>query len=295
MPQFKPFSDFGSAATESLKFLHDRFGFGLWMVTRTEGQDWIVLYAEDHKYGVKNGAVFRWTDSFCSRMVDGHGPCVAPDSDHIPAYKEAPIGTQVPIGAYIGIPLRDADGELFGTLCAIDPSPQDPSLEKELPLIRLIGRLLSTCIANELKANTQQSTQLKTKLRSMDAMVEKGTGAFLPEAWSKIASAEEARCQQFGSTAYVLRLQIEAEPASNANTVLKIVDTAKDLLGGSHIIARPNRNEFLFLLPDVGREEGDQMKELFECRLNDLPLKIKSAVRDPRRNLQDAIQETMFV
>ena len=101
-----PYSGFEAAARAVLGFLHARFGFDLWMVTRTEGEDWIVLHVEDHGYGVRPGTVFRWSDSFCSRMVQGLGPRVAPDAAGVPAYAEAPIGRQVRIGAYIGLPLR---------------------------------------------------------------------------------------------------------------------------------------------------------------------------------------------
>lgn len=87
------------------------------MVTRTEGEDWIVLPAEDRGYDVKEGDVFRWTDSFCSQMVEGRGPCIAPQSDLIPAYANAPIGQQVSIAAYVGLPLTE-QMELRSERCA---------------------------------------------------------------------------------------------------------------------------------------------------------------------------------
>lgn len=49
------FSDFETAGRAVLAFLHRRLGFDLWMVTRTEGDDWIVLQSEDHGYGVAPG------------------------------------------------------------------------------------------------------------------------------------------------------------------------------------------------------------------------------------------------
>lgn len=139
--------DFEGAAHAVLSFLHLRMGFGLWMVTRTEGEDWIVLQAEDHGYGVTEGTVFRWADSFCSRMVEGDGPRVAPDSDSVPAYATAAIGRHVKIGAYVGVPLRRGDGSLFGTLCAIDPQIQAESIVEEQQLIELLAGLLSTLLA----------------------------------------------------------------------------------------------------------------------------------------------------
>jgi len=94
-----PLHDFASAARAVISFLHRRLGFGLWMVTRTEGDDWIVLQSEDHGYQVAPGKVFRWADSFCAEMVQGHGPRIAPDSQRVRAYAAAPIGRQVEIGA----------------------------------------------------------------------------------------------------------------------------------------------------------------------------------------------------
>lgn len=105
-----------------LRLLHNRLGFDLWMVTRTEGDDWIVLHAEDHGYGIQDGTVFRWADSFCARMVEGEGPRIAPRSDAVPAYAAAPIGSQVRIGAYVGVPFasRHPTASLSETLHQAD-------------------------------------------------------------------------------------------------------------------------------------------------------------------------------
>ena len=73
-----PFTDFETATRAALSLLHQRLGFDLWMMTRTDGNDWIVLQVEDHGYKVSEGSVFRWADSFCSQMVIGRGPRIAP-------------------------------------------------------------------------------------------------------------------------------------------------------------------------------------------------------------------------
>lgn len=58
------FDNFEAASRTVLALLHQRLGFGLWMTTRTEENDWIVLQVEDHGYNVEEGTVFRWADSF---------------------------------------------------------------------------------------------------------------------------------------------------------------------------------------------------------------------------------------
>src|SRR5690606_39291468 len=82
------FKSFEEAGQTVLKYLHTRFGFNLWMITRTEGDDWIVLQSEDNGYGIKPGQVFRWADSFCSQMVQGKAPRIAPYSPAIPLYRQ---------------------------------------------------------------------------------------------------------------------------------------------------------------------------------------------------------------
>ena len=72
---FKDFQDAGQAV---LKYLHQHFGFNLWMITRVEDNDWIVLQSEDHGYAVQPGQVFEWANSFCCHMVAGKGPRIAP-------------------------------------------------------------------------------------------------------------------------------------------------------------------------------------------------------------------------
>ncbi|MFW6316428.1 MAG: sensor domain-containing diguanylate cyclase, partial [Cyanobacteriota bacterium] len=52
LQNISPFSDFESAARSVLSFLRQRLDFDLWMVTRAEGNDWIMLQVEDHGYGV---------------------------------------------------------------------------------------------------------------------------------------------------------------------------------------------------------------------------------------------------
>ena len=123
------FKDFNAAGEQVLKYLHNHLGFGLWMITRTEGNDWIVLQTEDHGYGIQPGHVFNWEDSYCSQMVQGKGPRIAPNSEEIKLYAEPKINNIADIKAYIGHPLINEDGSLFGTLCAIDPSPQPKKIE----------------------------------------------------------------------------------------------------------------------------------------------------------------------
>jgi len=243
------FHDFESAVRAVLAFLHHRFGFGLWMVTRTEGEDWIVLQTEGHAYDVNPGQVFCWTDSFCSRMVKGDGPRIAPDSDAIPAYAAAPIGQQVPIKAYIGVPLMNADGTLFGTLCAIDPFRQPGTLLKEQDLLELCASLLSTVLELELRVDqeTRRSEHLEMEAQS-DAL----TQLLNRRAWDQLLLKEEERCRRYGSPASVMIIDLDKLKAVNDTfghaagdgLIRRVAETLRKAAREVDIVARLGGDEF---------------------------------------------------
>ncbi len=193
------FAGFDEAANGVLDYLQAKLGFGLWMVTRTSGDDWVILDARADKYDVSPRDVFRWTDSFCSRMVTGDAPRVAPRSAEIPAYRDAPIGQQMSIGAYIGVPLELRDGRLFGTMCGVDPEPKDDAINAELPLIELLGRLLATIAQIELDAQEEQRVSTIREHESADV-----AGLVDHRAWISLVEAEEQRSEALASPASII-------------------------------------------------------------------------------------------
>ena len=208
---FKSFQDAGEAV---LKFLHQHFGFNLWMITRVEGQDWIVLQSEDHGYDIRPGQVFQWADSFCSHMVAGKAPRIAPRSEEIPLYATAPINQQVCIKSYIGQPLLKEDGSLFGTLCAIDPETKSEAIVQDIQLVELLGQLLSSILQAELR----QSEQMRQhELLQEEASKDELTGLYNRRAWEKLLRAEEERCKQYGHPAAVLFIDLNDLKKVNDN------------------------------------------------------------------------------
>lgn len=200
------FDNFESASRMALGYLHQHFGFHLWIVTRTEGDDWIVLQAEDHGYGVKEGDVYRWADSFCSQMVQGLGPRLAVDSAAVPAYVAAPIGQRLKIGAYIGVPLENADGSLFGTLCAIDPDVKPAMTDADLQLVELLAKMLSTILAADLKAVEQARLAHHWMQESLSDGL---TGLANRRGWDQQIAEEEARARRYGTPLCVLVVDLD--------------------------------------------------------------------------------------
>lgn len=287
--------DFDSSGRAILALLHKRFGFGLWMVTRTEGDDWIVLQAEDHGYGVTPGTVFRWADSFCSEMVKGNGPRIAPDSGLVPAYAGAPIGRQVDIKAYIGVPLTKDDGTLFGTLCAVDPERQPIEIVHEQELVELFAALLSTILKLELKAAHESR---RSERLSLEAQTDSMTQLMNRRAWDALLFMEEERCRRYGHPAAVLvidldKLKIVNDTFGHAEGDALIVRAAKALRNACRdgdIVARLGGDEFGIMAVECDQNGAKEIlvrirKALAEKQVN---ASVGMAMRLPSSSLKIA-------
>jgi diguanylate cyclase (GGDEF)-like protein len=241
--------DFERAGQAVLEFLHRRLGFSLWMVTRVQGDDFIILQAKDEGYGVNPGTVIRWADSFCSQMVKGNGPRVAPDSEAVPAYAAAPVGRQVPIKAYIGVPLTHADGRLFGTLCAIDPARQPDAIVEEQELIELLASMLSAILDSELKLSEEVR---RNEHLELEALVDPLTSLLNRRAWDRLLAREEERCRRYGHNATVFVIDLDqlkevndaAGHAAGDALLVHAATALREVVRDIDIVARLGGDEF---------------------------------------------------
>lgn len=277
MPQrlvLAPYPDFATASAHALRTLEAQFHMGLWMVTRTVGDDWIVLEAvnTDSRYAVASGDVFSWSDSFCSRMVEGRGPSIAPRSSEVPAYREAPVGRAMPIESYVGIPIRRADGELFGTLCAIDPAPRGGELDAVAPLVEVVGSLLATVLDAELR---READTRRVEAAEATAMLDALTDLWNRRAWDSFKAREEGRCRRHGHPACVMSIDLDGLKEANdargheaGDVLLRTAAIAiKAAVRQQDIVARLGGDEFGVMLVECREEQAGVVLSRIEANL----------------------------
>ncbi len=104
------------------------------------------------------------------------------------------------------------NGSLFGTLCAIHPAPQPAAIERELPLIELLAKLLGGLLDSELKATERLRISERLEVESRcDAL----TGLYNRRAWDRLLEAEEQRCRRYGHAACVVFIDLDGLKAMN--------------------------------------------------------------------------------
>lgn len=265
MQPTEPFPNYHIAAMDILKFVHSRIGFDLWMITRVDDAEWVVLDTHDNGYKMHEGAVFKWKDSYCSRMVNGEGPTIAPCAADVPAYVAAPINKLATIGAYIGFPLRRRDGTLFGTLCGIDPRAWPESIRTELPLLELCTRFLATLLDQDA-----HGIELARRLERAEAAAMRDSLTMLANrrGWEMMAAAEFSRCRRHKLFAAVVSIDLDGLKVTNDGLGHEAGD---DLLrNAAQVILESVRSSDI-----AARVGGDEFNVLLtECVAEDVPTQL---------------------
>jgi hypothetical protein len=77
------------------------------------------IHAKADWPGLVEGKSADRTDSFCHRLLAG-APEATSDAANDPAYRDAPVRTELGITSYVGVPVRNSEGVVVATLCGID-------------------------------------------------------------------------------------------------------------------------------------------------------------------------------
>jgi len=289
---------FDTAARAVLRFLHQRIGLDLWMITRTRGEEWIVLQVEDQDSAVAVNSVFHWGDPGSARMIAGFGPRVAPASTVIPASLEIPEGHRMKVGSYVGVPLTYADGSVFGTLCAIDPSPHTEEIVPELPLIELLAAMLSALLNSELKATeAQRRAERAREEADSDAL----TGLCNRRAWDRLLTLEDARCRRYGHPACVVAIDLDGLKATNDSfghaagdrLLRQAAKAIRSAARETDIVARVGGDEFAVLGVECDPAMSHRLVDRLRAALDEagIAASVGLAAHVPASGLQHAWQQ----
>lgn len=293
------FGHFDEAAHAILDFLHSHFGFGLWMVTRVQGDDWIILQARDQSAKIDDGTVLRWSDSFCSRMTRDEGPSIATTAEALRPYSEAPIGEAMTIGAYMGVPLHRANGKLFGTLCAVDARERPEIREEDArPILELMGRILSTLLAHELRLAEQEQL---TRTAFDEAQTDELTGLPNRRGWGERIDHENRLLKNIAGSATVLIIDLdelkEVNDTRGHQAGDQLIRSAGDALNRSmrdeDFMARIGGDEFAVLSTGTRKVSPDELVERLrdQLRQHEVAASIGAAEWQPGKTLEDAWRE----
>lgn len=98
------------------------------------------------------GAAVEPHEGYCSLLLDGAIPTAVPDVAAHPVLSGMDVTAGLGVGAYCGVPVHLPDGQLFGTLCALDGAAQPAPRPGQVEALRTIARLVGDRLAYEQQA-----------------------------------------------------------------------------------------------------------------------------------------------
>lgn len=206
---------FDDACHMVVDYLSDVVPMGAWMITRVAAGRQTVLVASDRVYGLRPGVEGEWSATMCRTMVTGETPRVVPDVAAVPRLAsalDAGTASSMRVGAYVGTPIVQPGGELFGTVAGLDPTPQPPGLLDQEALLDLLSSLLSAV----LEADTVATDSARALERARaESETDPLTGLLNRRGWERWLAREEDRFRRFGDPAVVVALDLDGLKAVN--------------------------------------------------------------------------------
>jgi diguanylate cyclase (GGDEF)-like protein len=91
----------------------------------------------------------------CAHVVAASTPLVVLDSRCVPRFVDHPAVRDGAMRFYAGAPVLDSDGQVLGTVCAVDPEPRTAVSDAELSALSDIARAASTLLQSTLRQAEQ--------------------------------------------------------------------------------------------------------------------------------------------
>lgn len=95
-------------------------------------------------------------ESYCQRIVDGRLPELMTDARDNPVAAALPVTHALPVGAHLSVPIRLADGDIYGTFCCFSFTPDRTLDQRDLNMMRVFADVTARLIDSEQEASRRR-------------------------------------------------------------------------------------------------------------------------------------------
>lgn len=157
-----------SAVPSLLRIVCDNTGMGFAAVARVTDGTWTACAVEDNiNFGLQPGGQLDVHTTLCKEARGARQPVVFDHASADPVYATHHTPLMYSIESYISVPIVRPNGEYFGNLCAIDPSPHRVSDPKTVSMFESFAELIGRQLDLE-----QLQTETETALLDAKASAE---------------------------------------------------------------------------------------------------------------------------
>jgi sigma-B regulation protein RsbU (phosphoserine phosphatase) len=159
-----------SAVPTILRVISESTGLGYALVARVTRENWTACAVHDViSFGLKVGDELDVATTLCSQVRDTFNTIVIEHASRDNVYCGHPTPKMYGFESYIAVPIFRANGDYFGTLCALDPRPAKLREPKTVSMMKLFAELISLqLVAEEEHAHSRAalaSEKISAELR----------------------------------------------------------------------------------------------------------------------------------
>ncbi len=160
-------SDIEGVFSRALELARLQLGMDIaWVSEFTHGDQVLrAVQGDMASFGAGPGFCSPYEQTYCSRVVEGRLPNAIPRALKDERTKDLAITAQLDIGAYVGVPVVLAGGEVYGMLCCLSHDPDDSLGEKDVRFLRILAQLVAEEVQQhqaELRRRSRQRSRIES-------------------------------------------------------------------------------------------------------------------------------------
>jgi signal transduction histidine kinase len=142
-------------------------GMGFAAIARVTGDSWVACSVRDEiDFGLKAGGELKIETTICNMIRENRQPVVINHVSESVQYANHHTPKMYGFESYISVPIILRNGEMFGTLCAIDPRPAELENSRTLGMFGLFAELIAFHLqaVDKLEENSNSIRNLSEQL-----------------------------------------------------------------------------------------------------------------------------------
>lgn len=134
-----------SGAERLVALAHEQLGLAATVLAEFEGTTLVVRHAagEAGSFGLRPGIRMPLAETLCARIAEAGTAHVVRDVQRRHRGPGLPASLTAEVGAYVGVPVMAADGQAYGTLCALSRRAEPGLSEADVKMLRIIAGIIS--------------------------------------------------------------------------------------------------------------------------------------------------------